>query len=87
LPARLDMLAATYAAFAEGWTDPVHHVARRPPPEEAMFLARLGTECRTTEAWGLLALMLHANHGVARGTASGEYVPLAEQDSELWDVR
>jgi predicted RNA polymerase sigma factor len=92
LPARLDtVLAAIYAAFAEGWTDPGGtDVARRDLTEEAMFLARLGTELMPDEpeALGLLALMLHAeSRRRARRTPSGEYVPLAEQDSELWDAQ
>ena len=38
------------------------------------------------EALGLLALMLHAEaRRRARRNATGEYVPLAEQDPALWD--
>jgi predicted RNA polymerase sigma factor len=92
LPARLDtVLAAIYAAFAEGWTDPGGtDVARRELTAEALFLARLVTELlpEEPEALGLLALMLHAEaRRRARRSEEGEYVPLAEQDSELWDVQ
>jgi predicted RNA polymerase sigma factor len=92
LPARLDtVLAAIYAAFSEGWTDPGGtDVARRELTAEALFLARLVTELlpEEPEALGLLALMLHAEaRRRARRNEEGEYIPLAEQDSELWDVQ
>src|SRR6266403_3549918 len=85
LPARLDtVLAAIYAAFAEGWTDPGGtDVARRDLTAEALFLARLITELLPDEpeALGLLALMLHAEaRRRTRRNAEGQYVPLAEQD-------
>jgi RNA polymerase sigma-70 factor (ECF subfamily) len=90
LPGRLDtVLDAIYAAFTEGWADPGgSDVARRDLTEEALFLARLVTELlpEEPEALGLLALMLHAEaRRRARRQAYGEYVPLAEQDPELWD--
>jgi RNA polymerase sigma-70 factor (ECF subfamily) len=38
------------------------------------------------EAFGLVALMLYADaRRYARRTPDGDYVPLAEQDAELWD--
>jgi len=90
LPGRLDtVLDAIYAAFTEGWTDPGGtDIARRDLTGEAMFLARLVTELlpEEPEALGLLALMLHAEaRRRARRNGDGEYVPLAEQDSGLWD--
>ena len=90
LPARLEtVLDAIYAAFTEGWTDPGGtDTARRDLTEEVMFLARLVTELlpKEPEALGLLALMLHAEaRRGARRSASGEYVPLAEQDPATWD--
>ena len=90
LPARLDtVLDAIYAAFAEGWSDPGGtDAARRNLTEEALFLARLVTELLPLEpeALGLLALMLHAEaRRRARRAVNGEYVPLAEQDTALWD--
>ncbi len=53
-----------------------------------MYLARLVVELQpqSAEGLGLLALMLHAEaRRRARRTAAGEFVPLAEQDVELWD--
>jgi predicted RNA polymerase sigma factor len=90
LPARLDtVLDAVYAAFAEGWTDPGGtDVVRRDLTEEAFFLARIATELLPDEpeALGLLAFMLHAEaRRRARRNRNGDYVPLAEQDSALWD--
>jgi predicted RNA polymerase sigma factor len=92
LPGRLDaVLDAIYAAFAEGWTDPGGtDVARRDLAVEALFLGKLVTELlpQEPEALGLLALMLHAEaRRRARRNAVGEYVPLAEQDTSLWDSR
>ena len=90
LPGRLDtVLDAIYAGFTEGWTDPGGtDVARRDLTEEAMFLARLATDLlpEEPEALGLLALMLHAEaRRQARRNRHSDYVPLAEQDSVLWD--
>jgi predicted RNA polymerase sigma factor len=92
LPAKLEaVLDAIYAAFAEGWSDPGGtDIARRELAEEALFLGRLVTELlpEEPEALGLLALMLHADaRRRARRNVHGEYVPLAEQDSALWDWR
>ncbi|MFZ0522466.1 MAG: DUF6596 domain-containing protein [Candidatus Acidiferrales bacterium] len=90
LPNRLDtVLDAIYAAFAEAWTDAAGtDIVRRDLIEEAIFLARLATELlpEEPEALGLLALMLHAEaRRAARRNTSGDYVPLAEQDSSQWD--
>lgn len=90
LPQRLDtVLAAIYAGFAEGWTDPSGTDAiRRDLTDEAIFLARLVVELLPQEAegLGLLALMLHAEaRRPARRNAAGEYVPLAEQNPKLWN--
>jgi RNA polymerase sigma-70 factor (ECF subfamily) len=90
LPGRLNaVLDAIYAAFTEGWTDPGGtDVVRRDLTEEALFLARLVAELlpEEPEALGLLALMLHAEaRRWARRNTQGEYVPLAEQDSALWN--
>ena len=91
LAGRLDaVLDAIYATFAEGWTDPGGtDVARRDLAEEALYLGRLVTELlpQEAEALGLFALMLHAEaRRRARRNAHGEYVPLAEQDTSLWDA-
>jgi predicted RNA polymerase sigma factor len=92
LSGRLDtVLDAIYAAFTEGWTDPGGtDVVRRDLTEEALFLATLVAELLPDEpeALGLFALMLHAeSRRSARRNAAGEYIPLAEQDPELWDSR
>lgn len=92
LASRLDaVLDAIYAVFAEGWTDPGGtDVARRDLAEEALFLGGLVVELlpQEAEALGLLALMLHAEaRRQARRNAQGEYVPLAEQDTALWDTQ
>jgi RNA polymerase sigma-70 factor (ECF subfamily) len=92
LPARLDVvLDAIYAAYAEGWADPVGaDAARRELAGEALFLGRLITELMPDEpeALGLLALMLHAEaRRLARRSPEGEYVPLAAQDTSRWDLK
>jgi RNA polymerase sigma-70 factor, ECF subfamily len=85
LPERLDaVLAAIYAAFAGGWMD----AGRRNLAEEALWLGRLVVSLLPgePEAFGLLALMLHAEaRHAARRDADGAYVPLAEQDTAQWD--
>jgi len=88
---RLDtVLDAIYAAFAEGWIDAAGtDVARRDLAEEAIYLGRLVTELlpNEPEGLGLLALILHAEaRRRARRTTEGDYVPLAQQDSSLWNV-
>src|SRR5262252_4537141 len=90
LPERLEaVLAAIYAAFAEGWTDPAGTEARRRNlAEEGIWLGRLVVSLMPDEpeALGLLALMLFAEaRRAARRDANGEYVPLADQDPAAWD--
>jgi len=84
------VLDAIYASFAEGWTDASGTDAiRRDLTNEALFLARLVVELlpQEAEALGLLALMLHAEaRRPARRNEAGEYVPLAEQDPQLWNA-
>src|SRR6185437_942161 len=87
---RLDaVLAAIYAAFAEGWSDPAGAEAkRRNLAEEAIWLGRLVAELLPTEpeTLGLLALMLYsAARWPARRDANGEFVPLSQQDPARWD--
>jgi RNA polymerase sigma-70 factor (ECF subfamily) len=96
LAARLDaVLAAIYAAFAEGWSDPAGAEARRRNfaegnlAEEGIWLGRLVASLLPDEpeALGLLALMLHAEaRRGARRNGRGDYVPLAEQDPCTWDM-
>jgi RNA polymerase sigma-70 factor (ECF subfamily) len=89
LAERLDaVLAAIYAAFAEGWSDPSGtEIRRRNLAEEGIFLGRLVASLLPDEpeALGLLALMLHAEaRRGARRDAEGDYVPLADQDPASW---
>ncbi len=91
LPGRLDaVLAAIYAAFAEGWSDPAGtEIRRRSVTEEGIWLGRLVASLlpEEPEALGLLALMLHAEaRRGARRNSGGDYVPLAAQDPCAWDV-
>ncbi len=88
---RLDaVLEAIYAAYAEGWSDPAGtDPHRRNLAGEAIWLGRLVAALlpQEPEALGLLALMLHAEaRRTARRDAGGEFVPLGEQDTALWDA-
>lgn len=91
LPGRIDaVLQAVYAAYAEGWTDPVGGDAvRRDLADEALFLAQLLVELLPDEpeTLGLLALMLYAQaRRDARRDAEGNYVPLSAQDPAAWNA-
>ncbi|HEX7911218.1 MAG TPA: DUF6596 domain-containing protein, partial [Paraburkholderia sp.] len=91
LPERLAaVLEAVYAAYAEGWTDPVGgDTGRRDLADEALFLAHLLVELlpEEPETLGLLALMLYAQaRRDARRDAAGEYVPLSAQDPATWNA-
>ena len=83
------VLAATYAAFTEGWADAAGaSVRRRNLVDEGLWLARLLASLLPAEpeALGLLALMLYAQaRRPARRDTAGDYVPLALQDARLWD--
>jgi RNA polymerase sigma-70 factor (ECF subfamily) len=90
LPERLDtVLEAVYAVFAEGWADPEGSQARRRNlAAEGIWLGRLLASLMPDEpeVLGLLALMLHAEaRRAARRSSEGDFVPLAEQDTLLWD--
>ncbi len=84
---RLDaVLEAIYAAYTKGWNDPAN--VQNNLAEEAIWLGRLIVELlpQEAEALGLLALMLFLqSRREARRDGSGEFVPLAEQDTDLWD--
>jgi len=91
LSERLDtVLAAIYAAFAEGWSDPAGtEPRRRNLAGEALWLGRLVVALLPgePEALGLLALMLFAEaRRPARRSLEGDYMPLAEQDVALWNA-
>jgi RNA polymerase sigma-70 factor (ECF subfamily) len=83
------VLEAIYAVFAEGWVDPTGTEARRRNlAAEGIWLGRLVATLlpEEPETLGLLALMLHAEaRRRARRDATGEYVPLSEQDPAAWD--
>jgi RNA polymerase sigma-70 factor (ECF subfamily) len=96
LPDRVDMgerleavLEAIYATFTEGWSDPTGtETRRRNLAEEGIWLGRLVASLLPAEpeALGLLALMLYAEaRRGARRDSQGEYVPLALQDTAVWD--
>jgi RNA polymerase sigma-70 factor, ECF subfamily len=84
------VLDAIYAGFAEGWSDPAGTDARRRNlAEEGIWLGRLALSLlpEEPEALGLLALMLHAEaRRGARRSATGDYVPLGEQDPARWNA-
>src|SRR5215470_6247552 len=90
LPERLDaVLAAIYATFAEGWSDPTE-IRRRDLAVEGIWLGRLVVSLlpEEPEALGLLSLMLYAEaRRAARRSSRGDYVPLAAQDPALWDAK
>jgi RNA polymerase sigma-70 factor, ECF subfamily len=92
LPPRLaSVLDAIYACYAEAWSDPAGTDARRRNlADEAIWLGGLVASLlpEEPEALGLLALMLHSHaRRTARRDAAGNYVPLAAQDTRLWDAR
>ena len=92
LAQRLDtVLAAIYAAFAEGWDDVDGAGSRtRGLAVEAIWLGRVAAHLcpGEPETLGLLALMLYAHaRREARRDASGAYVPLDEQEVSRWDAR
>ena len=91
LPGRLDaVLAAVYAVYAEGWADPEGaHARERNLSAEGIWLGRLLASLLPGEAevLGLLALMLHAEaRRAARRGPGGDYIPLEQQDTALWDA-
>ena len=91
LPQRLEaVLEAIYAAFGVGWDDMAGTDQRgRSLAEEAIWLARVLLQLvpGEAEAQGLLALMLHCEaRRAARRDRGGRYVPLSEQDPNLWSL-
>jgi RNA polymerase sigma-70 factor (ECF subfamily) len=90
LPERLDdVLAAIYAIYAEGWSDPAGtHARSRDLVDEAIWLSRLVVSLLPDEpeTLGLTALILHAEaRRDARRGPDGEFVPLDRQDAARWD--
>lgn len=90
LPQRVGaVLEAIYAAYGLGWDRAVFgsDLRWRGLSEEAIWLARLTVSFLPDEpeAKGLLALMLYCESRTpARRSGDGAYVPLSEQDTELW---
>jgi RNA polymerase sigma-70 factor (ECF subfamily) len=84
-----DVLEAIYAAYGTGWedvagTDP----AKSGLAEEALALAAMLVHLLpdAAEAWGLVALLAFCqSRARARRNVGGDYVPLAAQDTALWD--
>jgi RNA polymerase sigma-70 factor (ECF subfamily) len=91
LPARVTgVLAVLYLIFNEGYlaSDPEKEAVRSDLTAEAIRLTRLVRDLMPTdgEVAGLLALMLLTEaRRAARVSASGELVPLDEQDRGAWD--
>jgi RNA polymerase sigma-70 factor (ECF subfamily) len=83
------VLDAIYAAYAEGWSDPGGtDPSSRELSSEAIWLGRLVAMLlpHEAEALGLIALMLHSEaRRAARRDARGDFVPLSEQNTGLWD--
>jgi RNA polymerase sigma-70 factor (ECF subfamily) len=81
------VLDAIYAAYAKGWNE----IGEQGVPEiagEAVWLGRLAVSLmpEEPEPKGMLALMYYAeSRRAARRAANGDYVPLEEQDTSLWD--
>jgi RNA polymerase sigma-70 factor (ECF subfamily) len=98
LPARLHaVLDAIYAAYSLGWDGAAIDAesGQESAPElagEALYLAQLARHLLPTdapagaEAAGLAALLLFCEaRRDARSGPQGEFVPLHEQDTDLWD--
>lgn len=84
-----DVLEAIYAAYGQGWDSTgSDDQTRKGLTEEAIWLARVLLELRPAdaEALGLLALMLFCESRCAARRVAGHYVPLAEQDTALWNL-
>ncbi len=87
-PERIEfILEAIYAAYGTGWED-VTGMSGSGLSSEAISLARV-LVCLVPdepEALGLLALLLHCEaRQSARRDLAGNYVPLAQQDTALWN--
>lgn len=84
-----NVLEAIYAAYGQGWDSTGgDDQTGKALTEEAIWLARVLVELRPedAEALGLLALMLFCESRRAARRVDGRYVPLAEQDTALWDL-
>jgi RNA polymerase sigma factor (sigma-70 family) len=85
------VLHVLYLIFNEGYTSSAGPELRRGDlSHEAMRLTRIVHRLQPgdTEVAGLLALMLLTDaRRLARASAAGELIPLAQQDRSLWDRR
>ena len=84
-----NVLEAIYAAYGQGWDSTgSDDQTRKGLTEEAIWLARVLVQLRPedAEALGLLALMLFCESRRAARRVDGRYVPLAEQDTALWNM-
>ncbi len=82
------VLEAIYAAYTAGWDSQEGGETQGGGlSKEAIFLARLIASMapETAEAWGLLALTLHAEARRAARVENEGYVSLADQNTDLWD--
>lgn len=84
------VLDAIYSAYTAGW-DSVNDIGstQHALAEEALWIGRTLVQLmpEEPEARGLLSLMLHCQaRKEARFGPSGEFVPLDQQDPELWDA-
>lgn len=91
LPDRLEsVLSAIYAAYGLGWDGVDGETGKQGSlADEAIWLGRtlLATLPQEPEAAGLLSLMLYSeSRSRARRDANGQYVPLDQQDTTLWDT-
>ena len=88
LPRLSAVLEAIYAAYGHGWDDVDGADPKRSGlTEEAIWLARTVVDLLPgePEALGLLALMQYCEaRRPARRTAAGDYVPISEQNVQLW---
>lgn len=85
------VLDAIYAAYSAGWDFSVEEAGttHRNLANEAVALGRTLARLMQAEpeALGLLSLMLHCEaRREARHSASGDFVPLDEQDTGLWSA-
>jgi RNA polymerase sigma factor (sigma-70 family) len=85
------VLHVLYLIFNEGYTSSAGpNLHRADLAQEAIRLTRIVYDLQpdNTEAGGLLALMLLTDaRRLARTTADGDLIPLAQQDRTLWDKK
>ena len=82
------VLDAIYAMFNQGWAN--YEAAENTLVDEAQWFSSLVVELQPeqAEALGLSALMLFLQSRFhARRSATGAFVPLAQQDMSLWDEK